>query len=84
MEKNKELEEAFKKHFGHPHVGYDKLDVLYFGAKWQAKQSKPHRITESQLVDVMDLWQLNKISHNRMVEILNEIAAGKHKEGIEI
>jgi len=29
------LEEAFKKWSGRTQVGYDKIDVLNFGAKWQ-------------------------------------------------
>ncbi len=50
----------------------------------ELEKTKPNIITESQVVDVMDLWQMNEISYDRMVEILNEIAAGKHKNGIEI
>jgi hypothetical protein len=32
------LEEAFKKWSGRTQVGYDKIDVLNFGAKWQAER----------------------------------------------
>jgi len=32
------LEEAFKKWSGRTQVGYDKIDVLNFGAKWQQEQ----------------------------------------------
>jgi hypothetical protein len=54
------------------------------GAKWQLSQPNPHRITVSHLMEVMALWDSNRITYSRMVEILNEIAAGKHKERIEI
>ena len=54
------------------------------GATWQSSQPNPHRITVENIVDIMALWYANKITHSRMVEILNEIAAGKHKERIEI
>jgi hypothetical protein len=32
------LEEAFKKWSGRTQIGYDKIDVLNFGAKWQAER----------------------------------------------
>jgi hypothetical protein len=32
------LEEAFKKWSGRTQVGYDQIDVLNFGAKWQAER----------------------------------------------
>jgi hypothetical protein len=32
------LEEAFKKWSGRTQVGYDKIDVLNFGAKWQQER----------------------------------------------
>jgi hypothetical protein len=35
-------------------------------------------------MEIQTLYDRNKISYSRMVEILNEIAAGKHKERIEI
>jgi hypothetical protein len=54
------------------------------GAKWQSSQTNPNRITEAQVFEVIDLWKLKLITFSRMVEILNEIAAGKHKERIEI
>jgi hypothetical protein len=36
--KQETLEEAFKKWSGKPHVGYDKIDALNFGAKWNQEQ----------------------------------------------
>jgi hypothetical protein len=36
--KQETLEEAFKKWSGRTQVGYDKIDVLNFGAKWQAER----------------------------------------------
>jgi hypothetical protein len=54
------------------------------GATWQLSQPNPHRITVDHLMEIQTLYDRNKISYSRMVEILNEIAAGKHKERIEI
>jgi hypothetical protein len=54
------------------------------GAKWQLSQPNPHRITASHLMQLRLLYNSQKITYIRMVEILNEIAAGKHKERIEI
>jgi hypothetical protein len=54
------------------------------GATWQLSQPNPHRITVDYLMEIQTLYDRNKISYSRMVEILNEIAAGKHKERIEI
>jgi hypothetical protein len=54
------------------------------GATWQASQPNPHRIKVSHLFELDDMYNSGKITHSRMVEILNEIAAGKHKERIEI
>jgi hypothetical protein len=36
--KQETLEEAFKKWSGRTQIGYDKIDVLNFGAKWQAER----------------------------------------------
>jgi len=55
-----------------------------FGANWQLSQPNPHRIKEWQLVQLNELYLTDKITHSRMVKILNEIAAGKHKERIEL
>jgi len=55
-----------------------------FGANWQSSQPNPHRIKVSHLFELDDMYNSGKITHSRMVEILNEIAAGKHKERIEI
>jgi hypothetical protein len=54
------------------------------GATWQLSQPKPHRIKEWQLIHLNELYLTAKITHSRMVEILNEIAEGKHKERIEL
>jgi hypothetical protein len=58
--------------------------MVCFADYWQASQPNPHRINEWQLVQLNELYLTAKITHSRMVEILNEIAAGKHKERIEI
>ncbi len=62
----------------------DLFDGFVAGATWQRSQPNPHRITEAHIYELDDLYYKNKITHSRMVEILNEIAAGKHKERIEI
>lgn len=54
------------------------------GAAWQSSQPNPHRIMEWQVIELNYLCAIMEISLSRMVEILNEIAAGKHKERIEI
>jgi hypothetical protein len=54
------------------------------GATWQSSQPNPHRIKVAHLFELDDMYNSGKITHSRMVEILNEIAAGKHKERIEI
>ena len=59
-------------------------DGVRRGATWQSSQPNPHRIKVAHLMEVMALWDSNQITYSRMVEILNEIAAGKHKERIEI
>jgi hypothetical protein len=57
-----------------------------FKAGWNARDSQPnpHRITLDQFLQVEFLKDTGNITQVRMVEILNEIAAGKHKERIEI
>jgi hypothetical protein len=54
------------------------------GATWQLSQPSPHRIYITQVIELEDLYNSGKITRSRMVEILNEIAAGKHKERIEL
>lgn len=44
----------------------------------------PHPIRQQHLIELEALYAESKITHSRMVEILNEIAAGQHKNGIEI
>jgi len=57
-----------------------------FKAGWNARDSQPnpHHIYITQVIKLEDLYNSRKITRFRMVEILNEIAAGKHKERIEI
>jgi hypothetical protein len=54
------------------------------GAKWQSSQPNPHRIRTWHLRKLEWMLRDEQISYSRMVEILNEIASGKHKERIEI
>jgi hypothetical protein len=62
----------------------DLFDGFVAGATWQRSQPNPHRIYITQVIDLKELHYLGKITYWRMVEILNEIAEGKHKERIEI
>ncbi len=59
-------------------------DGVRRGANWQSSQPNPHRIEMWHLLELNALVYSNKLAYSRMVEILNEIAAGKHKERIEI
>lgn len=54
------------------------------GATWQSSQPNPHRIKVAHVRQAFDLFFNEQITFPRMVEILNEIAEGKHKERIEI
>jgi hypothetical protein len=63
---------------------HDIISAVKFGVEWQSSQPNPHRIKEWQVMELNDMYFTEQISHNRMVEILNEIAAGKHKERIEL
>jgi hypothetical protein len=54
------------------------------GATWQSSQPNPHRIRTWHLRKLEWMLRDEQISYSRMVEILNEIAAGKHKERIEL
>jgi hypothetical protein len=58
--------------------------MVSFADYWQSSQPNPHRIKVAHLFELDDMYNSGKITHSRMVEILNEIAAGKHKERIEI
>jgi hypothetical protein len=80
------LEEAAEKWCEKHGCGYGGIISIAFetGAKWQSSQPNPHRITEAQMRKIISLWDSSGITLTRMVEILNEIAAGKHKEKIEI
>ena len=62
----------------------DLFDGFVAGATWQLSQQNPHRIKVAHLFELDNMYNSGKITHSRMVEILNEIAAGKHKERIEI
>lgn len=46
--------------------------------------TKPHPITIEHLMDLLLLYYSRKITEPRLIEIINEIAAGQHKNGIEI
>jgi hypothetical protein len=52
--------------------------------KYQSFQSPPHPIKVAQVRQAFELFFNEQITFSRMVEILNEIAEGKHKERIEI
>ncbi len=69
---------------GDPEKYFDLVLKELNNNKKQSSQPNPHRITESQVFEIIDLWKLKLITFSRMVEILNEIAEGKHKERIEI
>jgi len=60
------------------------MTVFKDGAEYQSSQPNPHRIFLAHVIELEDLYNSGKITRSRMVEILNEIAAGKHKERIEI
>ena len=59
-------------------------ETIEQAANWQLSQPNPHRITQAHINQLDFMCGLGQITHSRMVEILNEIAAGKHKERIEI
>jgi hypothetical protein len=50
----------------------------------QYSQPNPHPITTWHLRKLEWMLREEQINYSRMVEILNEIASGKHKERIEI
>jgi hypothetical protein len=58
--------------------------VFKDGAFHQSSQPNPHRITVVHVGYLLSLVDRNEITTYRMVEILNEIAEGKHKEKIDI
>jgi hypothetical protein len=58
--------------------------MVCFADYWQCSQPNPHRITQAHFDKLIDLMFCGKINNSRMVEILNEIATGKHKERIEL
>jgi hypothetical protein len=60
------------------------ISVLRYISELESSQPNPHRITEAHVMELNDMYFTEQISHSRMVEILNEIAAGKHKKRIEI
>lgn len=63
---------------------HDIISAVKFGATWQLSQPNPHRIEMWHLLELNALVYSNKLAYSRMVEILNEIAAGKHKERIKL
>ena len=58
--------------------------VFKAGQLYQSSQPNPHRITEDHVFELIESRKFKIISFPRMVEILNEIAAGKHTERIEL
>jgi hypothetical protein len=76
------IEQAAERQWGNVH----RTGVLGFidGAKWQSSQPNPHRITYWQVSKLCRMYENGTVKLSRMVEILNEIAAGKHKERIEL
>jgi len=58
--------------------------VFLAGVTWQSSQPNPHRIKVAHVRQAFDLFFNEQITFPRMVEILNEIAEGRHKERIEI
>jgi hypothetical protein len=82
------IEQAAREYWKRGQFGLEKPAdterAFYKGAMWQLSQPNPHRITEAHLYTLDRLYDSGQIDSSRMVEILNEIAAGKHKERIEI
>jgi hypothetical protein len=82
------IEQAAREYWKRGQFGLEKPAdterAFYRGVMWQRSQPNPHRITVDHLMEIQTLYDRNKISYSRMVEILNEIAEGKHKERIEI
>ncbi len=60
------------------------ISVLRYLSELESSQPNPHRIFLAHVIELEDLYNSGKITRSRMVEILNEIAAGKHKERIEL
>jgi hypothetical protein len=58
--------------------------VFKAGQLYQSSQPNPHRITDWQVSKLCRMYENGTVKLSRMVEILNEIAEGKHKERIEI
>jgi hypothetical protein len=58
------------------------MTVFKDGAFHQLSQPNPNRITDAHVRQLHYVWFNDEITLSRMVEILNEIAAGKHKERI--
>ena len=58
--------------------------LIIQGATWQLSQPNPNRITDWQVSKLCRMYENGTVKLSRMVEILNEIAEGKHKERIEI
>jgi hypothetical protein len=60
------------------------ISVLRYISELESSQPNPHRIRTWHLRKLEWMLRDEEISYSRMVEILNEIAEGKHKERIEI
>jgi hypothetical protein len=73
------IEQAAERHrLGDPYNNFIR------GATWQSSQPNPHRIKVAHVHKLLMMYDASQITFSRMVEILNEIAAGKHKERIEL
>jgi predicted amino acid racemase len=74
------LEEAFKKWSDTTKIGYDKIDVLQFGAKWQQEQDKNKYSEEDMIKFAFDTYHyisklmgvpFNQISENKLHAMYN-------------
>ena len=79
--KAKEVAKLLANRINQEHYILYYMDKLY---KAGYKAGIPHPIRQHHLIELEALYAESKITHSRMVEILNEIEAGGHKNGIEI
>lgn len=77
----KEVAKLLANRINQEHYILHYMDKLY---KAGYKEGIHYPIRQHHLIELEALYAEYKITHSRMVEILNEIAAGKHKNGIEI
>jgi hypothetical protein len=60
------------------------ISVLRYISELESSKPNPNRVKAWQVDNLLIMLRKDQIAYPRMVEILNEIAAGKHKERIEI